>query len=157
MCIRDSSQTVRTLFILSGNFPDYPETFQSFRTLSRLYRNFPDHPETSQCNFKGYAQKNFWTRKNFPDGTMPRWFLRLWCTAQWNIAFDTQNALFIVNSLHWHWLLFFLAFIVDSGRFWSRKEVTTFREGEEGFSGGFNWQRQRNLLWQEIRGKKNNT
>ena len=32
-------------------------------------------------------------------------------------------------------LLFLLVFIVNSGRFWSRKEVTTFREGEEDLIG----------------------
>ena len=42
---------------LSGNFPDYQETFQTIRKLSRLPGNFPDHPETFRCNFKGYAQK----------------------------------------------------------------------------------------------------
>ena len=34
------------LFTLSGNFPDYLETFQTYWKLSRLSRNFPDCPET---------------------------------------------------------------------------------------------------------------
>ena len=76
----------------------------------------------------------------------------VYCRVKHCIDSSSQNALFKVNPLHWY--CFFS--IVNSGIFWSRKEVTTFREGEEDFSGGFNWQRQRNLLWQEIRGKENN-
>ena len=33
---------------LSGNFPDYLETFQNIWKLSRLSKNFPDYPETFQ-------------------------------------------------------------------------------------------------------------
>ena len=46
----------------SGNFPDYPETFQTIRKLSRPSGNFPDHPESFQT-----IQKLSRLSGNFPD------------------------------------------------------------------------------------------
>ena len=54
-----TSQTIRKLFRLSQNFPDYPKTSQTIQTLSRLFgnfsrlsRNFPDYPKIFQAIWK---------------------------------------------------------------------------------------------------------
>ena len=52
----ETFRTVRKFSGSSGKYPAYPENFQTIRKKSTLSGNFSKGPETSQCNFKGYAQ-----------------------------------------------------------------------------------------------------
>ena len=67
----ETFQTVLKLSRLSGKFPDCLESFQTIRKLSRLSINFPDYPETFQTVLKISRLSG-----NFPD--CPKTFHTVW-------------------------------------------------------------------------------
>ena len=114
----ETFRTVRKLARLSGNFPDSPEIFQTVWKLSRLFRNFPDSPETFRTVWKLSGLFG-----NFPDCLET-------CQTVWKLSGQSGKFLDIHEKVE------FLE-IISPSIFWIFRQIWGFYKNFFGFSAKF--------------------